>query len=49
MEMPARADRGVRPYGMESKGEDAVEVVGACTGGRRRHDKGRTEASCHTG
>ena len=34
--MPARADRVVRPYGMESKGEDAVEVVGACTGGQRR-------------
>ena len=36
MEMPARADRVVRPYGMESKGEDAVEVVGACTGGQSR-------------
>ena len=34
--MPAQADRVVRPYGMESKGEDAVEVVGACTGGQGR-------------
>ena len=36
MEMPAQADRVVRPYGMESKGEDAVEVVGACMGGQSR-------------
>ena len=33
--VPARADRGVRPYGVKSDGGDAVEDVGACTGGQR--------------